>query len=549
MGHRRVMIIGLDALTPELLGPWVREGHLPTLSHFMEQGASGTLLSTLPPISSAAWSTFSTGTNPGKHGILSFLQLAPDSYAARVTNAAWRRGTTFWEIAGQNGVRGGVINVPYTYPPRSYNGFLVSGFLTPGVGRRMASPPEVFDDLIALSGDYTPDIEIVKTGGGKSRRLFLDRALAGIRTRLKAAIGLYRKHRPGLFCVVFTAADRVCHRFWHDYEAARERGAGSSDALPGGAILRVYRELDAAVAALLAEADDDTDVILLSDHGSGPVRKTLNMRQALVEAGLLVESSSGFLQTVMRKGTQAFLQMAPLTLKNKVKTHLAGLTRRAGGMLICNGIDFTRTLAYPADEAGGVFVNLAGRQPLGIVEGERAYEELRDRLIRALSELEDPDTGRPVARAVRRREEVWSGPCVDQFPDVVFEPEEEIYGITGSPSVGGSVFGPLPSPKAIGWLKSGGHTRQGMVLAMGPRIRHTTVEGATIADVPATALALLGCPVGEDFDGRVLSEMLTEEVAVPGRHAQSRPESRPSEGLTEEDRQAVERRLRGLGYL
>ncbi|MHC5034467.1 MAG: alkaline phosphatase family protein, partial [Planctomycetota bacterium] len=118
MPTRKVMIIGLDAVTLELIRPWAEEGRLPNLARFLDEGASGPLRSTLPPGSPAAWSTFATGMNPGGHGVLGFYQLHADSYEPRLMNASSRAGTTFWEVAGQHGVRGGVLNLPFTFPPR-----------------------------------------------------------------------------------------------------------------------------------------------------------------------------------------------------------------------------------------------------------------------------------------------------------------------------------------------------------------------------------------------------------------------------------------------
>ena len=133
------MVIGLDAVTLELLRPWAEEGRLPNLARFLGDGASGPLRSTVPPNSPAAWSTFATGMNPGQHGILGFHQFLPEEYEPHLMNAASRRGETFWEIAGRHGLRGGVINLPFTFPPRPYNGFLITGVLTPSVCPRRYS--------------------------------------------------------------------------------------------------------------------------------------------------------------------------------------------------------------------------------------------------------------------------------------------------------------------------------------------------------------------------------------------------------------------------
>jgi len=549
MSGKKVMVIGLDAATLDLVRPWAAAGRLPNLQRFMEQGAVGTLRSTLPVMSPAAWSTFATGLNPGKHGIIDFCQLAADSYDARFVNARDRRGRTFWEIAGDHGRKGGVINVPITYPPRAYNGFIISGVLSPGVRREMASPPEVFDDLLAASPDYAVDVDLL-AGGGDLRQQFLDRALRTAEARTRAAVGLYRRYRPELFCVVFMAADRVSHYFWHYHEEVQAGRRAADDRL-GRAIALVYEKLDEAVGRLLAEADDETDVLILSDHGAGPLRGGLNMRKVLAGAGLLAEARPGALGRLAKGAIETFARVAPTSLKSRIKARLGGLARRAATVVARAGIDFSRTRAYPTGDSAGVFVNLKGRQPQGLVEPGEEYEAVRDEIIKVFTELTDPRTGRAVAKKVYRREEVFSGPCVEALPDVIMEQEDYLYATTlVAEAAGDEVFYDLPDDGAPGLHRHGDHRREGLLMAMGPHIKRHDLAGAEIADVPATVLALLGCPIPADFDGRALVEMFTPDVPPPQlMDAGQTGGDGGGEVYSPQDRKAIEERLKGLGYL
>jgi predicted AlkP superfamily phosphohydrolase/phosphomutase len=550
MPTRKVMIIGLDAVTLELIRPWAEEGRLPNLARFLDEGACGPLRSTLPPGSPAAWSTFATGMNPGGHGILSFYQLHADSYEPRLMNAATRAGATFWEVAGQHGIRGGVLNLPFTFPPRPYNGFLISGMLSPTVGRRIASPPEVLDDLVTASPDYAIDVDLVRAPV-QDPQVFMRRVMENLEARLRAALGLYRKHRPPLFCVVFVAADRICHYFWPYLEAAREGRAHTEEQKDLAAAIRtVHEELDKAVGALVAEAGDDTDVIILSDHGAGPFRKGLNLRKVLAEAGLLAERPTRTTDRLKRYVVWRFARHAPRCVKGLAKSLFPGLTQSAAGVIACQGVDFRRSRSYPAGATQGIFVNLSGRQPWGIVEPGVEYETVRDQIIEVLSQLRDPDTGKLIASKVHRREEVWSGPCLEGLPDVILEQAERICAVpTFAEDPGDSIFYALPEPSWNALHHLAGHRPDGVLLAMGPRVTNTTIRDAQIADVPPTILALLGCPIPENFDGRALSEILTGDVKMPGTAAARLPERVVTDELTDEDKAAVEDRLRGLGYL
>ncbi len=538
----KVLVIGLDAGTFALVRPWAREGHLPNLARLMREGAAGPLRSTLPPCSPAAWSTFATGVNPGRHGILGFHQFGPDSYEPRLMSGAERREPAFWEIAGEHGIRGGVLNLPFTYPPRPYNGFIIGGMMTPRLSARMAEPASAFEDLMAASPRYAIDVDLI-TAPGTRPEAFLGRALANLDARLDAALALLRKHRPELFCVVFVAADRVSHYFWSYME--RDGGGRLAEA-----VRTTYERLDEAVGRLVDEAGDDTDVLVVSDHGACGLRWGLSVRAALAGAGLLVERRPGLTGCLKAAAVRAFAHRAPSSLRRTVAGLFPAAARGAAGALACGGIDFRRTRAYPTGLTRGVFVNVRGRQPLGTVSPGAEYEAARQEVIAALTALRDPDTGAPALRAVHRREEVWSGPCLEQLPDLVIEPEAGGYAMrTFAAEPHGEVFYALPQATWDALERSGGHHPDGLLIAAGPRVRKANVTDARIIDVPATILALLGCPIPESFEGRVFSEMLTDDVKAAAGAASSARSEPPGRAPAGSDRAAVEKRLRGLGYM
>lgn len=548
MAARRVMVIGLDAATLDLVRPWAQEGRLPNLARFLSDGAAGILRSTRPPCSPAAWSTFATGVNPGQHGLLGFHQFTPHDYHPHLMNAARRRGATFWEVAGEHGVRGGVINVPFTYPPRPYNGFLVGCMLTPAVGPAMVSPPSLLADLLAASPHYAIDADVM----GRPDT-FLKKVLTTTDARLEAALGLYRKHRPPLFCIVFVGADRVSHFFWPYMEAARRGEAldPAQERLAHG-IRTVYERLDQAVGALVAEAGAESDVLIVSDHGAYGLRQGLSLSRALAEGGLLEGTQQGVLAGWHKRAVLMLAHRAPRSLKKQLMAAFPRLAEGAAAAAANLGVDFARSRAYPTGWTQGVFVNLKGRQPLGIVEPGAHYEAVRDEVIAVLSAVHDPDTGRPGILKVYRREEVWSGACLDELPDLFVEPTNPAFTLSRlSERRGRGVFYDLPAPSWTALHSLGGHHSDGLVMAIGPHVRQAALSGAQMADVPATVLALLGCPVPANFEGRVLTEMLTDDVRVAAGRAPAATDADHAEGgePAGQDRAAVEKRLKTLGYM
>lgn len=550
---KKVMVIGLDSATMDLVAPYVQDGLLPNLKRFFEEGATGNLQTTLPVHSAAAWSTFATGVNPGKHGIINFCQYMPDSYAPRFLNASNRLGKTFWEIAGERGIRGGIINVPVTYPPRPYNGFIISGLLTPQLSPKMAQPASVFEELVSISPNYVIQCDYSKSGRGVWERL-LKSIIAAFQARREAALGLYRRYHPSLFCVVFIAADLVSHFFWYYLQKMRSNEEHTpSDERLGEAIQLVYKEMDKAIGDLMAEAGDDTDVIILSDHGSGPICRGVNLVKLFSRSGLLVERQPSFLERAKTGSIWAFVKFAPESAKAKIKNMFKGLSQHVFEYVSLGSVDFSRTKAYPAGNNEGVFVNLQGRQPDGIVMPGSEYEAVRDQIIAALYDLKDPDSGKQIVRNAYRREELWSGPCLEHLPDIVIEKDDSLNYAMQTTATGPSdqvIFDlPLPELRRIrSW--SGDHRRNGIVLALGPRIKQGEILNANIADIPATILVLLGCAVPEDFDGRVLSEIFSEDITLPSRTSESTTKQPEHENkLNVEEQAMIEKRLRDIGYL
>ena len=131
MGERRVLVVGLDGGTWNVLDPLMEKGLMPNLRALVSGGVKGLLESTMPPITPVAWSTFQTGANPGKHGIFDFSVTIDHGQHWKIANSTSIRVKTLWQYLGEGGKRIGVINVPMTFPPTPFHGYLVTGLFTP----------------------------------------------------------------------------------------------------------------------------------------------------------------------------------------------------------------------------------------------------------------------------------------------------------------------------------------------------------------------------------------------------------------------------------
>jgi predicted AlkP superfamily phosphohydrolase/phosphomutase len=188
---------------------------------------------------------------------------------------------------------------------------------------------------------------------------------------------------------------------------------------------------------------------------------------------------------------------------------------------------------------GQVYINLKGREPQGIVEPDD-YASTRERVMKVLSDLRSPE-GKALVERIIPREQAASGPYLDRAPDlhVVMD---------GYRTIAFPLFatdGKIITRQIRG--DSGSHRLHGVFIARGQGIACGEISGARIVDLAPTILHLVGVPVPDDMDGRVLSEALVTQrpvevqAALPASHAQ--------EDLTAEEAAEVEERLRALGYL
>ena len=176
----RIVMIGWDGATFDLIPPGSAEGKLPTIARLMAAGVHGPLRSTMPPWTFPAWTSFMTGKNPGKHGIFDFFRPRPGTYDLEFVNGGHRRGATFWKILGDAGRKVVSISMPCTFPPEPVNGVMISGFDFPGEGpgsyvdARGMYPPELLRRAEPRGRPATrstsPIMQARSTGGSFERR-------------------------------------------------------------------------------------------------------------------------------------------------------------------------------------------------------------------------------------------------------------------------------------------------------------------------------------------------------------------------------------------
>ena len=563
---RRVLIIGLDAATLNLVQPWVEQGLLPNMESFFAHGAVGPMRSVVTQCSAAAWSSMVTGVNPGKHGLYWFTLDKPGTYEQTYINASYRHGRTLWRRLSDAGMCVGAINVPISYPAEEVNGFVIAGIDAPGVhATGFTYPQDLAAALRARVGEYTIEPGIpswFKVGK-------VDAAVEMLHTTIAQRYA-YTRHlmetTPWDFLmVVFRATDPAQHFFWK-YMSPQGFQVNAEDVgRYSRVILEVYRQIDTIIGELVELAGSEATVLLVSDHGGIACDKRNGVLPYWLEhLGFMRRSSPmpglgqrlrGTVSQVLRSAYKQLDRRATRPLKLLLATRFRGLRRRAEASLWYRGMDWSRTVAYCDGKRSDIWVNLRGRQPQGVVEPGAEYERVRDEVIHALVSPRDPETGEPFAWAVHRREEIYHGPYVERSPDLVVAWNRdtdigrlELGGLTGA-----DVRRRVESEDLMISLISGAHDRDGLVALKGPGIMTgARIRGAHLLDVAPTVLYLLGQPVPAEMDGQVLRDAIAPHTLAkhPIRlQAEGEGPSGSDVGYSEEEARTVGERLRGLGYV
>lgn len=555
VNHRRVLVIGLDGATLDLLNPLVKEGQLPVLKKMFESGVVGELRTVFPPVTAAAWASFMTGKNPGKHGIFEFLLRQAESFDREPVSADMCSGQAIWDLVSKAGKKVGVINVPVTYPPRQVNGFLISGMLTPPGDKHFSYPKTLIPELERKFGKYRLLHTEVYSPGRVGH--VIEELFQVFEYRLKTSRYLLEHHDWDFFMVHFGGIDRLQHELWHIFDPTHPKHDPHEAAKFEGRIMFFLKEVDGGLQQLIQSAGQGTVVILMSDHGFGPIHKFVNFNIWLMESGYL-----RLKQDFVTKAKYALFNRGftpGLLYKLAMELGLAKL-RLSGGLvqrhklirllkamfLSMSSVDWSRTRAYSRGNYGQIFINLKGREPQGIVEPGREYEELRNEIIRDLRQFRDPQTGEKIIGDISTKEELYNGPHVDKAPDISFLARDMRYKPLGilefaSCHIIEDAFG-----------NSGDHRMNGLIALMGDGIRENEIiAGAQIIDVAPTILHLLGLPVPVDMDGKVLREALQDDLLAsnPVLYAEA-PEGRGGQAGTysQEESALIEERLKGLGY-
>ena len=456
---QRVLVLGLDCAAPQLVfGPWRDE--LPTINALMERGTWGVLRSCDPPITVPAWSSMTSSRSPGALGFYGFRNRRDHSYdALAFADSRAVRVPRVWDLLSARGRPVVVLGVPQTYPVSRVNGVMVSCFLTPDTETSQYTyPAELKEEIEGLVGRYMVDVPDFRTDDK-------ERLLADIEEmtekRFRVAEHLAETRPWDLFFLVEMGTDRIHHGFWRFSDPEHrlyEQGNRYEQAM-----LDYYRALDEKLARLLRFADEDTAVLVVSDHGAKRMDGGICVNEWLRREGYLA----------LGEEPEGPVRLTP------------------------DMIDWPRTTAW--GEGGyysRVFLNVEGREPEGKVARED-YERVRTELKEKLEALGD-DQGRPIGTVAHRPEDLYdeqNGIPPDllvYFGDLYWRSVGQVG--TGTVHVFENDTGP----------DDANHAHEGLYVLAAEDVPGGEGPARDLRDIAPTILELLGEPVPADMEGRSL---------------------------------------------
>jgi predicted AlkP superfamily phosphohydrolase/phosphomutase len=512
----KLIVLGIDAGSPALLRRWIDEGKLPAIGALVDRGMSGTVAGVEGLFVGSTWPTFYTGVLPGRHGIYRIQQIESGTYGffRPFDRPDGIGGSPFWRLASRAGRRVAVLDVPLSQLESDLNGIqtvewgghdAVYGFRT--------SPPELAEEIRSEIGPYP-----LPSDCNATRRTAADfeSFVAGLETavtkRTDLTLRVLKRERWDLLVQVFTEAHCAGHQCWHIHDPTHPAHDAELMAALGDPLERVYRAIDAGVGAVLDHAGDGT-VLLFSAHGMSHFRgANFLLPEILRRLGVTHPPQDS------KTRAMELLRTASRLLSDAAVHAIRALRKRTRVPRDGHGsvrADLTRSPCFPIPNGfpvSGIRLNLAGREPNGVLEpGSEANEFCRD-LARDLLEIVDLRTGSPLVERVLRTRELYDGPRCDALPDLLV-----VWNATPTGTLahgdGRNASVRASSPR-IGtvegtnrWVRTGEHVPDGFFVLAGPGLPHGRREPSiSLVDLHPTLCRLMEIS-DPDVDGTPIPEV------------------------------------------
>lgn len=264
MVNNKVVVIGLDGASFELIQPWIDEGSLPTLEKIQKEGCYGDLKVCLPPVTCPNWKCYSTGLNPGKIGAFWWENINTESRRVYHPQENYSKHKEIWDYLGEKGNKVFVANTPTTYPPKEVNGYMISGSVTSG--DRYTYPKELQSEL--EEEGFSPSAERTNLNFYTKEEIGED-CLRNMRKKLEVYKKWISKDNIDFYQLALFHTNTLNHNLW-DHPLTKE----------------AWKKIDKFCKWILDRTE--ANLIFMSDHGSNKIEKQFNINAWLRKRGYLV---------------------------------------------------------------------------------------------------------------------------------------------------------------------------------------------------------------------------------------------------------------------
>ena len=528
---KKLFVLGVDGATFDILKPWIAAGHLPGFGQLMSDGCHALLKSTIPPLSPVSWTSIATGVNPGKHGVYDFLMKKEIGGNQRplfsFARGSDRKAKAFWEIFTEHEKSSIIVNMPCSYPPDPINGQMISGWDSAPDRSLAFHPKNLYDEIKEKFGEYymgpfdlLDKSEMVHTNPESNRKLH-EAMLAITKMRRKVLLYLVREYPWDMFFGVFTETDVVSHRFWHTLDPENFQSSP---------IFQVYREIDGFILELLKTFGNDIDIMVISDHGFTSLYSGIDLNFLLEQNGFLKRrvSTTGFLLFfLLRRMKTLRRRLKSVLRKNWMPAKFATMKPRH------MNIDFKNSRIF-----------FEGSYPFFYASPGSNNQELFPELKQSLAALKYE--GKFVFKDILRNEDAFWGPYSDQIADYVGILNDH-FEVAGADAFMGE--GMRNKQVFCDHVWDGNHSENGVFIFKGEGVPAKQLDRLNVFDIAPTVLAYYGIPIPKELDGKPIEDVLGSREICYSDYNIYKDDSVKGKELTKDESEALEDRLKSLGYL
>ncbi|MFX1260140.1 MAG: alkaline phosphatase family protein, partial [Promethearchaeota archaeon] len=419
----------------------------------------GKLRSSDPPITIPAWMVMATGKKPGTLGIYGFRhrkKYAYNDFWIATSNSV--KEPTIWDIIGKIGLKSIILGVPPTYPVKPLNGNLIAGFIAPDTESNYTYPPELKEEIKEKVGNYILDANFRV----EDKTALLHEIHEMTEIQFKTIKYLMKNKEWDYFHFVIIGLDRFHHAFWKYFDKEHDKYVPGN--LFESEVRNYYKYLDKEVGEILDLQDENTTIVVASDHGAKAMKGLICINMAFEELGLLKFKS-----------------------KPKPRTRLDDA-----------GIDWSKTYAWGwGGYYARIFLNVEGREPQGIIKKEN-YETMRDEIAEKIKSIKD-DSGNAMDTKVYKPEDFYSTIRGDP-PDLMVYFDNLNWRSAGT--VG---YDSMYLKENDTGPDDAVHDYHGIYIIFDPKKSIGKDLGTrNILDIAPTCLNILGVDIPKDMEGKII---------------------------------------------